>query len=65
MPVVQVRNDEPVERAIKRLTKIVTKEGILQSVKQRRFYEKPSEKKRKAKDRAIKKREKERRYSSY
>ncbi len=63
MPIVQVRSDEPVEKAIKRLTKIVTKEGILQSVKQRRFYEKPSEKKRKAKGRAIKKREKERRYS--
>ncbi len=61
MPVVQIRNDEPVEKALKRLTKMVTKEGILQSVKQRRFYEKPSEKKRKAKARAIKKRDKERR----
>ena len=64
MRVVQVRGDEPVEKAIKRLTKLVTKEGILQSVKQRRFYEKPSEKKRKAKERAIKKREKERKYAN-
>ncbi len=31
-----------------------TKEGIIQSIKQRRLYEKPSKVKRKAKSRAIK-----------
>jgi small subunit ribosomal protein S21 len=60
MPVVIVRKDEPIERALKRLSKLVTKEGIIQAVKQRRFYEKPSERKRKAKARAMKKRDKER-----
>ena len=54
MAVVQVRKDEPIDRALKRLTKMVTKEGILQTVKQLRFYEKPSEQKRKAKTRAVK-----------
>jgi len=60
MPVVIVRKDEPIERALKRLSKLVTKEGIIQAVKQRRFYEKPSEKKRKAKARAMKKKDKDR-----
>lgn len=60
MPIVVVKKDEPIERALKRLTKIVTKEGIIQAVKQRRFYEKPSEKRRKQAARSSKRKEKER-----
>ncbi|EKD28340.1 MAG: hypothetical protein ACD_79C00334G0005 [uncultured bacterium] len=58
MPVVVVRKDESIDKALKRLSKIVTKEGIIQAVKQRRFYEKPSEKKRKSRARAVKKKTK-------
>lgn len=58
MPIVTVKNNEPLDKALKRLSKIVTKEGIIQTVKQKRFYEKPSEKKRKAKASAIKNKKK-------
>lgn len=54
MPVVYVRKGEPIEKAIKRMTKIITKEGILRSVKERRFYTKPSEVRRKDRKRAVK-----------
>lgn len=60
MPVVIVKKDEPIERALKRLTKIVTKEGILQAVKMRRFFEKPCQARRKAEARAMKRKEKDR-----
>lgn len=55
MPSVYVNKDEPIEKAIRRLTKMVSKEGIIQSVKKNRFYEKPSEKKRRARARTRKK----------
>ena len=60
MPIVIVKKDEPIERALKRLTKIVTKEGILQAVKMRRFFEKPCQVRRKAEARAMKRKEKDR-----
>ena len=44
---VEVRSryaDEPIERMIKRFTKKVKKEGIIAKVLEKRYYEKPSEK---------------------
>ena len=41
-----LRRDEPSERALRRVTKKVKKEGILDEVRDRMYYEKPSDKKR-------------------
>ncbi len=42
MAKVKVRHDESLEQALRRFQREVQKEGILQEVKQREFYEKPS-----------------------
>jgi len=46
MPVVFINRDEPIEKALRRLKKMVSKEGIIQSIKDHRYYEKPSDRKR-------------------
>jgi len=42
MPVVDVRENEPLEKALRRLKKKVEREGILKVVRARKHYEKPS-----------------------
>ena len=42
MPVVEVRANEPLEKALRRLKKKVEREGILKVVRARKHYEKPS-----------------------
>ena len=46
MPKVQITENEPLEKALKRLKKKIEREGILKILKQRKHYEKPSEKRR-------------------
>ena len=46
-----VRKGENIERAIKRFTKKVKKETIIEDARERQYYEKPSEVKRKLKKR--------------
>lgn len=46
MPKVQVTENEPLEKALKRLKKKIEREGILKILKQRKHYEKPSEQRR-------------------
>jgi len=53
------RRNESAERMVKRFNKKVKKLGIIDEVKDRRHYKKPSEVKRLAKKRAIAKRKKE------
>jgi small subunit ribosomal protein S21 len=57
--VVRPRRKETTERMIKRFNKKVKKLGIIDEIKERRHYIKPSEQKRLAKKRAIAKRKKE------
>jgi small subunit ribosomal protein S21 len=45
MPGVIVRDGESFEKALRRFSKIIEKEGILSEVKKNQFYEKPSERK--------------------
>ncbi len=52
------KGDEPVERMIKRFMKKVKKERIVEQVKERRYYEKPSVVKRRAKLLGIKRQKK-------
>ena len=57
--VVKPRRNEPIERVIKRFNKKVKKLGIIDEVKERRRYVKPSEKRRRARKRSDARRRKE------
>ena len=46
MPKVQLTENEPLEKALRRLKKKIEREGILKVLKARKHYEKPSEKRR-------------------
>ena len=52
---VKVYNNE-VSRALKFLSKKMVKEGVMKEIKKRKFYEKPSVKKKRKRKEAIKKR---------
>ena len=52
MSEVKVRKHESVDRALKRLTEKLDREGTLREVREHRHYEKPSEKNRKRKKKA-------------
>jgi small subunit ribosomal protein S21 len=58
---VKVRRKDNIERVIKRFIKKCKKLGIIDEIKDRRYYTKPSEKRRRAKERAIRRRKKEER----
>ena len=58
---VRVRRKDNIERVIKRFIKKCKKLGIIDEIKDRRYYTKPSEKRRRAKERAIRRRKKEER----
>lgn len=47
MPQVEVRKDESFESALRRFKRQIEQEGILRELRDRKHYEKPSEKKRK------------------
>ena len=51
---VEQKKDEPFERMLKRFIKRVKKERVIEQVRERRYYEKPSVTKRKAKLEGIK-----------
>ena len=46
MTEIKLKKGEPVEKALKRLKKKLDKEGTLKDLRNRRYYEKPSEEKR-------------------
>ena len=47
MSEIEVRKDESFESALRGFKKKIEREGILREIKERKHYEKPSEKKRK------------------
>lgn len=49
---VKVKRGEAVDRALKRLKKIMDKEGMMKQLRANRYFEKPSEKKRRKSARA-------------
>lgn len=51
MPEVKTRRGENIDRALRRLKKKLDKEGTLKDIRNRRHYEKPSEKKRRRNNR--------------
>jgi small subunit ribosomal protein S21 len=56
---IKLKRNENIDRALKRLKRIMDKDGILRELKERNYYEKPSVKKKKKKDRAKARRKKE------
>jgi len=50
MAIVEVRDTESLEEALKRFRKICEREGISREIKKRSFYEKPSMKKKKKRE---------------
>jgi small subunit ribosomal protein S21 len=49
---VRLKRGEPVEKALRRLKKIMDKEGMMKQLRANRYYESPSEKKRRKAARA-------------
>ena len=49
MPKITVGENEPLEKALRRFKKKIEIEGILKTLKARKHYEKPSERKRREK----------------
>ncbi len=45
MPKINIKDNEPLERALRRFKKKIEREGTLRQVKARKHYEKPSVKK--------------------
>ncbi len=54
MAKVEIRKDESIDKALKKFKSKIRKEGILEEMKRREFYEKPSQKKRRELAQAIK-----------
>lgn len=53
---VEVRGDEPLEKALRRFKRLIEREGILKALKARKHYEKPSERKRREMRQALSRR---------
>jgi small subunit ribosomal protein S21 len=51
MTEVRVRKGEPIEKVLRKLKKKLDKEGTLKDLRNRRYYEKPSEAKRRSRKR--------------
>jgi len=47
LPEIEIKKDESFESALRRFKKKIEQEGILREVRDRKHYEKPSERKRK------------------
>ncbi|MDD5512386.1 MAG: 30S ribosomal protein S21 [Candidatus Omnitrophica bacterium] len=47
MPEIEIRKDESFESALRRFKRQIEQEGILKEIRERKHYEKPSERKRK------------------
>ena len=56
---VQVKRNEPIEKALKRLKRSMAEEGIMRELKERRFFQKPGDAKRKKSAAARKRRRQE------
>ena len=54
MPAVKVKENEPVDIAIRRFTRAYEKAGVLSDVRKREFYEKPTQVRKRKKAAAVK-----------
>ena len=56
MPRVEVRDDESLEKALRRFKRMLEREGVLKALKAKKHYEKPSERRRREMRQAISRR---------
>lgn len=54
MPAVKVKENEPVDIAIRRFKRACEKAGVLSDVRKREFYEKPTQERKRKKTAAVK-----------
>ncbi|MBR0056332.1 MAG: 30S ribosomal protein S21 [Kiritimatiellae bacterium] len=47
MLIIRLKKGETIDRALKRMKRILDKEGLIKQIRANRYFEKPSEKKRK------------------
>jgi len=62
---IEVRRDEPIDKALRKFKSKLRKEGLLEEMKRREFYEKPSQKKRRELAQAIKREKRRQREADY
>lgn len=55
---IKIGSNEPFERAVRRFTRACQKSGILAEVKRNKYYEKPSDERKRLKKEALKKKRK-------
>ncbi len=55
MPKINVGKGESIDKALKKFKRKMRREGLIDELRKREFYEKPSDRKRKNKARAVKK----------
>lgn len=55
MAIVKVNENESFEKALRRFKKICNKEGLMKKLKEMRYYEKPSTRKRRHQQKTIRK----------
>lgn len=60
---IEIRKEESIDKALRKFKSKIRKEGILEEMKRREFYEKPSQRRRREKAQAVK-REKRRQRES-
>jgi small subunit ribosomal protein S21 len=60
MPRIEIRKGEELEKALRKFKTKLRREGLMDEIKKREFYEKPSQRRRK-KEEAARRREKRRR----
>ncbi|MBI5400227.1 30S ribosomal protein S21 [Candidatus Saganbacteria bacterium] len=61
MPSIEIKKGESLEKALRKLKTKLRYEGVLDEVKKHEFYEKPSQRRRKAKEMAVRREVKRRR----
>ena len=61
---VKIRASEPFERAMKRFSKACEKSGLMAELRKNKYYEKPSEERKRLKKEALKKKKRALRYSN-
>ncbi len=61
MTKVEVHKGEPIDKALRKFKMGIRREGIIDEMKKREFYEKPSERRRKELARAVRKEHRRRR----
>ena len=65
MAKIEVRKEESIDKALRKFKSKIRKEGILEEMKRREFYEKPSQRRRREKAQAVKREKRRQREADY